>query len=119
MHLSRQPAANTDARKFTLTNYLASKCLKHATCYVEVARADSRFLSLIPSFLQNVPFVKRADPDKLRDIFDKFASVEKNGQRYMTPEDFIRSYLGLYSEDDYNQRTVKMLGDILDTSKDG
>lgn len=69
--------------------------------------------------IKSISTVKRADPDRLRDVFLKFATVEKNGQRYMTCEDFIRSYLGLYTEDDYNQRTVKLLGEILDTSKDG
>lgn len=37
----------------------------------------------------------------------------------MTSEDFIRSYLGLYNEDNYEPKTVKLLGNILDTSKDG
>lgn len=37
----------------------------------------------------------------------------------MTNEDFIRGYLGLYNEPDYNPNTVKLLGNILDTSKDG
>ena len=37
----------------------------------------------------------------------------------MSTDDFIRSYLGLYTEDNYNPKTVKMLGSILDTSKDG
>jgi hypothetical protein len=37
----------------------------------------------------------------------------------MTPEDFIRSYLGLYKDQDYNPKTVRLLGSILDTSKDG
>lgn len=37
----------------------------------------------------------------------------------MTPEDFMRSYLGLFTEPDYNNKTVKLLGNILDTSKDG
>ena len=37
----------------------------------------------------------------------------------MTPEDFIRGFLGLYSEGDFNPKTVELLGSILDTSKDG
>lgn len=63
--------------------------------------------------------IRRADPDKLREVFNRFASVEKADQRYMTNEDFIRGYLGLYNEPDYNPNTVKLLGNILDTSKDG
>lgn len=63
--------------------------------------------------------IKRASPGKLREIFDKFASIEKNGHRYMTSEDFIRRFLGFYTEDDFNPKTVNILGGILDTSKDG
>lgn len=37
----------------------------------------------------------------------------------MTPEDFIRKYLVLYDYPNYNPTTVKLLGSILDTSKDG
>lgn len=37
----------------------------------------------------------------------------------MTKEDFIRRYLGLYTEDNFNPRTVNILGGVLDTSKDG
>ena len=37
----------------------------------------------------------------------------------MTPEDFIRKYLVLHDHLNYNPKTVKLLGSILDTSKDG
>ncbi|XP_067138502.1 calcium-binding mitochondrial carrier protein Aralar1-like isoform X2 [Centruroides vittatus] len=63
--------------------------------------------------------VRRADPDKLREIFLKYASIEKNGEYFMTPEDFICKFLGLYQDANYNTKTVKLLGNILDTSKDG
>ncbi|CAG2169823.1 unnamed protein product, partial [Oppiella nova] len=63
--------------------------------------------------------VSRANGDRLRDVFNKYASVERNGDQFMTPEDFLQSYLGLYNEENANPKTVKMLGSILDTSKDG
>ncbi|XP_067140843.1 calcium-binding mitochondrial carrier protein Aralar1-like isoform X2 [Centruroides vittatus] len=64
-------------------------------------------------------FVRRADTERLREIFLKYASVEKDSDKFMTPEDFVRGFLGLYRHDDYNPHTVRLLGNILDTSKDG
>lgn len=37
----------------------------------------------------------------------------------MTPEDFIRKYLGLFPGDNYNVESVNMLASIVNTSKDG
>lgn len=37
----------------------------------------------------------------------------------MTPSDFVRSYLGLYTNPDYNPDSVNLLAGIVDTSKDG
>ncbi|KAG7154858.1 Calcium-binding mitochondrial carrier protein Aralar1-like, partial [Homarus americanus] len=48
-----------------------------------------------------------------------YASVEKSGERYMTAADFVRNYLGLYAEPNYNPNSITLLGGILDTSKDG
>ncbi|XP_076323252.1 electrogenic aspartate/glutamate antiporter Aralar, mitochondrial-like [Tachypleus tridentatus] len=66
-----------------------------------------------------ISVVKRADPDRLRLIFLKYASIEKNGEHFMTPADFVQGFLGLYKEPNYNPTTVQFLGNILDTSKDG
>lgn len=63
--------------------------------------------------------MKRADAKKLREIYDKYASVEKNGERFMSHEDFVRKYLGLFPENNFSRKTVKLLSGILDTSKDG
>lgn len=52
--------------------------------------------------------IKRASTDKLREVFVKYASFEKNGERYMTNEDFIRGYLRLFPESDYN-KVMKLL----------
>lgn len=64
-------------------------------------------------------YIRRADSDRLREVFEKYASVEKEGVQYMTPNDFVRGFLGLYEGPKYNQQAVNMLGSILDTSKDG
>ncbi|XP_063909682.1 calcium-binding mitochondrial carrier protein Aralar1 isoform X2 [Zophobas morio] len=64
-------------------------------------------------------YLKRANPDHLRDIFDKYASKEKNGEKFMTAEDFVIKYLGLFGPENYNAHSVGLLAGIVDTSKDG
>lgn len=64
-------------------------------------------------------YLKRAYTDRLHEIFNQYASQEKNGERFMTPADFVRSYLGLYTNPDYNPDSVNLLAGIVDTSKDG
>nr|XP_045619991.1 calcium-binding mitochondrial carrier protein Aralar1-like [Procambarus clarkii] len=64
-------------------------------------------------------YLKRAKTENLREIFHKYASVEKNGEHYMTAADFVRNYLGLYTEPNFNPNSITLLGGILDTSKDG
>uniref|UniRef100_A0A8R1DR93 EF-hand domain-containing protein n=1 Tax=Caenorhabditis japonica TaxID=281687 RepID=A0A8R1DR93_CAEJA len=63
--------------------------------------------------------IPRANPDHLRPIFERFASKEVKGKKVMTSEDFIRNYLGLYTEDNYNRETVRLLASAADTTKDG
>ncbi|XP_015606454.1 calcium-binding mitochondrial carrier protein Aralar1 isoform X2 [Cephus cinctus] len=64
-------------------------------------------------------YLKRANSDRLHEIFNQYATHEKNGEKFMTPADFVRSYLGLYTNTDYNPDSVKLLAAIVDTSKDG
>ncbi|XP_037253946.1 electrogenic aspartate/glutamate antiporter SLC25A12, mitochondrial isoform X1 [Falco biarmicus] len=66
-----------------------------------------------------VQSTKRADPAELRSIFLQYASVEKDGERYMTPEDFVQKYLGLYTDPHYNPKTVQLLAGVADQTKDG
>lgn len=63
--------------------------------------------------------MKRANPSSLHDIFNKYASVEKNGEKFMTSEDFVITYLGLFDNNNFNKESVKLLAAIVDTSKDG
>ncbi|NXA16960.1 CMC1 protein, partial [Ibidorhyncha struthersii] len=66
-----------------------------------------------------VQSTKRADPAELRNIFLQYASVEKDGEHYMTPEDFVQKYLGLYTDPHYNPKTVQLLAGVADQTKDG
>ncbi|CAG9559559.1 unnamed protein product [Danaus chrysippus] len=64
-------------------------------------------------------YLKRADTDKLHEIFLKYATIEKNGEKYITSEDFVRKFLGLFDEDDYNKESVQLIAGIVDMDKDG
>ncbi|CAH2071832.1 unnamed protein product, partial [Iphiclides podalirius] len=64
-------------------------------------------------------YLKRADTERLHDIFLKYATVEKNGEKYITSEDFVRKFLGLFDEDDYNKESVRLIAGIVDMDKDG
>ncbi|KAH0955632.1 hypothetical protein HN011_000682 [Eciton burchellii] len=64
-------------------------------------------------------YLKRANTERLHEIFNQYASQEKNGEKFMTASDFVRTYLGLYTDVDYNPDSVNLLAGIVDTSKDG
>ncbi|NWW96705.1 CMC1 protein, partial [Rhynochetos jubatus] len=49
----------------------------------------------------------------------QYASVEKDGEHYMTPEDFVQKYLGLYTDPRYNPKTVQLVAGVADQTKDG
>ncbi|XP_072300537.1 electrogenic aspartate/glutamate antiporter SLC25A12, mitochondrial-like [Eucyclogobius newberryi] len=66
-----------------------------------------------------VQTTKRADPHDLKNIFLKYASVEEEGERYMTPRDFVQSYLGLHTQPLHNPKTVELIAGVADTTKDG
>ncbi|KAI6230392.1 Calcium-binding carrier protein Aralar1 [Aphelenchoides fujianensis] len=63
--------------------------------------------------------IPRANFDKLREVFHAFASVERNGKHFMTDQDFVQRYLGLYTDENYNRETVRLIASAADTSKDG
>ncbi|XP_040297692.1 calcium-binding mitochondrial carrier protein Aralar1 [Bufo bufo] len=62
---------------------------------------------------------KRADPSELKAIFLRYASVEKDGENYMTSPDFVQRYLGLHTDLHFNPKTVELLGGVADQTKDG
>lgn len=68
---------------------------------MEASSTETEQLSLE---LQNNPsHLKRASTDKLREIFNRYASKEINGEKYMTSEDFVRKYLGLFPDEEFNE----------------
>lgn len=49
----------------------------------------------------------------------QYASVVDDGEHYMTPGDFVQSYLGLHSQPQHNPKTVELIAGVADTTKDG
>ncbi|XP_067108634.1 electrogenic aspartate/glutamate antiporter SLC25A12, mitochondrial-like isoform X2 [Osmerus mordax] len=67
-----------------------------------------------------VQSTKRADPSELKAIFQKHASVvDKDGEKFMTPGDFVQKYLGLHTQIHHNPKTVQLIAGVADTTKDG
>ncbi|XP_052265323.1 electrogenic aspartate/glutamate antiporter SLC25A13, mitochondrial-like isoform X2 [Dreissena polymorpha] len=62
--------------------------------------------------------VKRAEPEKLRSIFLKYASVTEGSEKYMTYSDFILRYLGLLDGQTFNEYTLELFGNSIDASRD-
>ncbi|TNM97825.1 hypothetical protein fugu_014071 [Takifugu bimaculatus] len=67
-----------------------------------------------------VQSTKRGDPSELKAIFQKYASVvDKDGEKFMTPNDFVQKYLGLHTQIHHNPKTVQLIAAVADTTKDG
>ncbi|XP_029334779.1 calcium-binding mitochondrial carrier protein Aralar2-like isoform X5 [Mus caroli] len=66
-----------------------------------------------------VALTKRADPAELKAIFLKYASIEKNGEFFMSPHDFVTRYLNIFGESQPNPKTVELLSGVVDQTKDG
>ncbi|XP_055518385.1 electrogenic aspartate/glutamate antiporter SLC25A13, mitochondrial isoform X2 [Leucoraja erinacea] len=62
---------------------------------------------------------KEANPDELKTIFIKYATVEKNGERLMSSEDFVKRFLNLRNGMEDNPETVKLLAGAVNQSKTG
>lgn len=52
---------------------------------------------------QGPTHIKRATTEKLREIFHKYASQQIQGERFMTSDDFVRGYLGLFPDASYSK----------------
>ncbi|XP_050992138.1 electrogenic aspartate/glutamate antiporter SLC25A13, mitochondrial isoform X1 [Labeo rohita] len=63
--------------------------------------------------------IKRADPAELKSIFLKYASVEKNGEHYMSPEDFVSKFLHAHTYRKLSKEATVLLAGVVDQTKDG
>lgn len=63
--------------------------------------------------------VQRADESDLQQVFNKYASSTVYNQKAIKAEDLIQKYLGLLSEKDCNEKSLKILANLVDLNKDG
>ncbi|XP_064594898.1 electrogenic aspartate/glutamate antiporter SLC25A13, mitochondrial-like isoform X2 [Liolophura sinensis] len=71
-----------------------------------------------PRTRAQLEYFQRADTESLHEIFNKYASKEEGGERFMTYHDFILRYLRVLEEGDYNEETLHFFGSAIDTSRD-
>lgn len=45
--------------------------------------------------------------------------MDKDGEKFMTPGDFVQKYLGLQTQIHHNPKTVQLIAAVADTTKDG
>ncbi|KAK7583745.1 hypothetical protein V9T40_004708 [Parthenolecanium corni] len=64
-------------------------------------------------------FLRRADTEKLKEVFFKHATVEKDGEKYIRAQDFIQTFLGLFADTKSNDESINLFSGIADTNKDG
>ncbi|KAH8871467.1 Calcium-binding mitochondrial carrier protein Aralar1 [Schistosoma japonicum] len=62
---------------------------------------------------------QKSNVENLRSVFNKYASLNINGQLFMTPKDFVIKYLRLFDEENYNVSSVNCVASAADTTKDG
>jgi len=92
-----------DKESVTLKFLQATGLLKKASCQVD----------------SQAYMIKRADPTYLRGIFDKYASLTVDGERYMTDVDFVIKYLGLLPQENYNKESLEIFCGVPDKAKNG
>ncbi|KAJ3609802.1 hypothetical protein NHX12_024312 [Muraenolepis orangiensis] len=62
---------------------------------------------------------KRADPTELKAIFEKYASIQRNGERFMSAEDFVTRFLHGPSDTRLSEGATALLAGVVDQKKDG
>jgi len=60
--------------------------------------------------------MRRATTAEKKEIFEKFASIDEDGMKFMTPKDFLVDYVGLPVE---CEETINVLSCAIDTTGDG
>uniref|UniRef100_A0A8D0CY58 Solute carrier family 25 member 13 n=1 Tax=Sander lucioperca TaxID=283035 RepID=A0A8D0CY58_SANLU len=62
---------------------------------------------------------RRADPTALKAIFEKYASVKKNDECFMSPQDFVSRFLHAHTDIQLSDEATKLLAGVVDQKKDG
>uniref|UniRef100_A0A8C2ZPD9 Solute carrier family 25 member 13 n=1 Tax=Cyclopterus lumpus TaxID=8103 RepID=A0A8C2ZPD9_CYCLU len=61
----------------------------------------------------------RAEPAELKAIFEKYAAVKKNDERFMSPHDFVSRFLHAHTDIQLSDEASKLLAGVVDQKKDG
>uniref|UniRef100_A0A4W5L8T3 EF-hand domain-containing protein n=1 Tax=Hucho hucho TaxID=62062 RepID=A0A4W5L8T3_9TELE len=62
---------------------------------------------------------RRADPTELKAIFLKYASIQKNDEAFMSPEDFVARFLYAHTDIRLSDEATSLLAGVVDQKKDG
>ncbi|KAM9738250.1 electrogenic aspartate/glutamate antiporter SLC25A13, mitochondrial isoform 2-T2 [Menidia menidia] len=62
---------------------------------------------------------RRADPTELKAIFEKYASIKKNEDSFMSPYDFVERFLHAHTDIQLSDEATKLLAGVVDQKKDG
>uniref|UniRef100_A0A665VC07 Solute carrier family 25 member 13 n=1 Tax=Echeneis naucrates TaxID=173247 RepID=A0A665VC07_ECHNA len=62
---------------------------------------------------------RRADPTELKAIFEKYASVKKNDEHFMSAQDFVSRFLHAHTDIRLSDEATKLLAGVVDQKKDG
>ena len=54
-------------------------------------------------------YIQRANLQRLKEVFTKYASVTEGGEKFLTYEDFVVRFLGLLPEENYNKESLRLL----------
>ena len=64
-------------------------------------------------------YTKSANKEELKYVFDKYASLEENGETFLSYQDFVIKFLEILPEDNYNEETLSLYAGVPDQSKTG
>uniref|UniRef100_A0A668TXN3 EF-hand domain-containing protein n=1 Tax=Oreochromis aureus TaxID=47969 RepID=A0A668TXN3_OREAU len=62
---------------------------------------------------------RRADPTELKAIFEKYASVKKNEEYFMSAQDFVSRFLHAHTDILLTNEATNLLAGVVDQKKDG
>lgn len=53
--------------------------------------------------MQGPSGLRRVSTEKLREVFSRYATKDIKGEKFMTSGDFVRGFLGLFPDENFNE----------------
>uniref|UniRef100_A0A8C7L394 Solute carrier family 25 member 12 n=1 Tax=Oncorhynchus kisutch TaxID=8019 RepID=A0A8C7L394_ONCKI len=63
--------------------------------------------------------LRSSERERKRELENHASVVDADGEKLMTPGDFVQKYLGLHTQIHHNPKTVQLIAGVADTTKDG